>query len=170
MNIDTLLSSIMTGIAEDVAVNTWTMANFERMVTVCKGIDINNEPVAASYPIVHLFLPPDPLAKETGYDREKIIHRVGITCGIYSDSSTTSEVAVDGFEGTATTVVFAGIALIEAFRKLVETAVVAVIEAAGLLVDNLEIGFETISSYPFFIAGMIVETNQELYQGSDVFA
>lgn len=165
MNIDTLLDNIVTALSISSTINTWTMMNYTRMVTVYKGIDINNEPGESAYPIIYVH----PLTKDTGYDKDKIVHEVGITCGIYKESSTTSNVEVDGFEGTATKVVYAGVALLEAFRKLIETAVLAA-DMNNMLGNSLEIVYDTVKNYPFFIAHMVFELNQDLYQGSSVFA
>lgn len=166
MNIDTLLDNIVTVVVASVAVNTWTMANFTKMVTVFKGIDRNNEPLHASYPIVYVH----PLSKDTGYDRDKIVHMIGVTTGIYKDSSSTTNVTVAGFQGTATKTVYAGVALLEAFRKLVETAVKTVSTDTAIFIDSLEIAYDTVQNYPFFVAHMVFEFSKSICQGDDIFA
>ena len=166
MNIDTLLDNIVTDVVANVAVNTWTLANFTKMVNVFKGIDHDNEPLQASYPIVYVH----PLSKDTGYDRDKIVHMIGVTAGIYKDSSTTTNVAVAGFEGTAIKTVYAGVALLEVFRKLVETAVKGAGTDAGMFIDGLEIAYDTVQNYPFFVAHMVFEFSKNICQGDDVFA
>ena len=62
----------------------------------------------------------------------------------------------------------AGIDHLEAFRKLVETAVVAAIPT-GSRIDLLTIEYETIEFFPFLLASMEFKIAEDYYQGDDVF-
>jgi hypothetical protein len=88
---------------------------------------------------------------------------VGITCGVYKDSVTTTAYA------NGTLWEYDGIDDLEAFRKLVETAVAAVVPD-GSWIDGLNIEYETIEFFPFLLASMEFSVMTPYHAGEDVFA
>lgn len=64
---------------------------------------------------------------------------------------------------------YAGIDRIEAFRKLVETAVVGSVPA-GLRVDRLDIDYETVEFFPFLFANMLFNVVEDYFGGSNPFS
>jgi len=61
-----------------------------------------------------------------------------------------------------------GVDKIEAFRKLVETAIVTTVSSPQFI-DSLSIEYEVIEYFPFFLASMEFSINEDYYQGDNVF-
>ena len=106
------------------------------------GADTREPPGAADCPLVHIFMG----AKTAGMDAENLSHTFGIGVEIYDESF----VEVEGKDNL---VEVAGIERVEQLRKLVETAVAAVIPS-GTFLTVLEIEYEPVEFFPFFLAGM----------------
>lgn len=158
MNITTLITTLRTAIHNNSAAQTWCTTNYTRNHYVYVGTDVRNPPDADHYPLVHLF----PVSKANGYERDSQDHVLGITCGIYDSTFLT-------IAGEAKSIEYNGIVNIEAFRKLIETAIVAAVPA-GIRIDEMKIEYETIEFFPYFLANMEIRFCAEYYQGSDVFA
>ena len=159
MNMTTLINLFRDAIKDNVTIGNWCTANYAKKQTLYKGVDQRNPPAETLYPIVHLY----PVSKRVGYDLDQQMHVVGITCGIYDDGHTTTVYA------NGTLWEYDGIDDLEAFRKLVETAVAAVIPA-GSWIDGLNIEYETIEFFPFLLASMEFSVMTPYHAGEDVFA
>lgn len=162
MNINTLIDNLVTDIVSGYSINTWTMSNYSKMVNVYSGVDQRKPPDEISYPIIHIF----PLSKNVGYSLEEKRHVIGITCGIYDETSTTTSVSVSGL-GNAVKTVYQGIANIESFRKLVETAAISV-DCDNMFTD-ISIDYETIEAFPYFFANMELTFYKDYCQGDNIF-
>ena len=156
MNILTLLHNLRDAIADDINIKTWSQTNYTRDHKVYVGIDDRKPPPVSEYPIVHLF----PINKISGYELAAQDHGIGATCGIHNEG-TTNTGKTNAFELT-------GIIHIEEFRKLVETAI---INAAvwPVRVEALNIEYETVEFFPFFLATMEFKLAHDYCQGEDVF-
>jgi len=157
MNITTLMDAVRNAVHDDAATQSWCTTNYSRKHKVYVGVDARKPPAEADYPIVHIF----PLGKSVGYDLDQQSHVISVTCGV----NTTATVTVTG---KVNIIEMQGIAHIEAFRKLVESAIVAVIPS-NCQIATLEIEYETIEFYPFFLANMEFTITEEYYQGDGVF-
>lgn len=140
MNINTLLESLRNAIADDASTKSWTTAKYARNHKVYVGIDLRNPPGDTDYPIVNLYM----IRRQVGWQLENQINTFGVVCGIYETGTTT-------VAGKANIVQMTSIEYIEEFRKLVETAIYGVIPAGSFL-DQVEIEYEFIESYPFAFA------------------
>jgi hypothetical protein len=154
----TLINLFRDTLKDNETIAHFAITNFSQEHTVYKGVDTRNPPPSTHYPLIHLF----PVSKQVGYDEEQVSHAVGISCGIYKESVTETNSEHGLLEE------YAGIDLLESFRKLVETAVAAVIPA-GSWISKLSIEYETIEFYPFLLAGMEITVVTPYHSGQDVF-
>lgn len=157
MNITTLLNTLRNAIHDDADTRSWCGANYTRAHKVYVGVDTRNPPGETDYPCVHLF----PVAKTAGYELEENEHVLGITCGVYNETAS----RVTGYENAVEMV---GIADLETFRKYVETAVAGAIPAEHFI-QVLEIEYEVVEFFPFFLATMELNISQYYAQGDDPF-
>ena len=148
MNIVDLTRAFAEAIHDDVAVNVWTNANYGQDVHVYMGADNNNLPSTDNCPLV--FLVPD--GKDSGHQRKTQDHAVLVTCEI-DDDTTVDDVDYPNL------VEYTGLSRVEAFRELVQAAILANIPAdiANSLEDQLSVSsgsdlypiFETFDRYTF---------------------
>ena len=158
MNITTLLDKIRDDAADDAATKTWCQSNYSKDHDVYIGTDTRKPPGASDFPLVHLF----PIGKIGGYELEEQDHIIGATCGIIDDDK------VSG--GKSNVVEYEGIRNLEAFRKLVETAIKGAADSfAAMTINVLNIEYETIEYFPAFLATMEFKITGEYYQGEDPF-
>ena len=154
MNITTLINALRDGIKNNAPLAAWCVATYAKSHTVYKGMDARNPPPETSYPLVHIF----PIRKTAGYELASEDHGIGVTCGVFDSTVTISGIVSE----------YGGIDNLEAFRKLVETAVVAAIPT-GSRIDLLTIEYETIEFFPFLLASMEFKIADDYSQGDDVF-
>lgn len=67
-----------------------------------------------------------------------------------------------------TLVEYAGIDRVEAFRKLVETAIVGAVSSPRF-VEEIRVEFEAVEFFPYFLANMEVRVSDRYYGGDDAF-
>jgi len=120
------------------------------------GVDTRKPPGDDAYPLVHLY-PVNKIAGEGGQT-----HIMGATCGIY-------DTALLAGHGKTDVVELQGIGNMEAFRKLVETALLAAELDAGHWVDQINTEFETIEFFPYFLTVMEIRITSELSFGDDYY-
>lgn len=179
MNITTLINAIRDVLANSSEISDWSVAIYGHGPTITKGADEKNPPEQADYPVIHLF----PIGKSAGYGVDMIGHDIGISCGV-SDTSITSSTV-----GQVTLLEYTGLDNLEAFRKLVETAVVTAVESGlgfgevefgedpfggetwhgSVFLDDVKITYETIEHFPFFLASMALSINGPATLGGDPF-
>jgi hypothetical protein len=159
MNITTLINLFRDTLKDNETISHWCETNFSKEHTVYKGMDQRNPPASTEYPLVHLY----PVNKRVGSGQDEASHVIGVTCGVYKDSVTTT----DATHGVLKE--YAGIDLLEAFRKLVENAVVAALPAEASL-SMLNIEYETIEFFPFLLASMEFVITIPYVLGTDIFA
>ena len=156
MNVTALIDTLKNAIHDDAALSTWCLAQYGQAQKVFVGIDTRKPPASSDYPLVHIF----PLYKRAGGGTQE--HSIGITCGIYDDDTLT-------VPGRTRVTELEGISALETFRKYVEDAVLGITLGSGYWVDSIEITYETIEYFPFFLASMEVRIAGELAFGSDQF-
>jgi hypothetical protein len=164
LNIDTLVDILFDSCVADASLLSWCNTNYSSPQTIYKGIDLRNPPPQTDYPIIHIW----PVNKVCGYSLGQKAHGIGVVCGVFDDTLSTE---------TDTNLVvqkkYRGYARIEAFRKLVEDAVITELgsntDTKELFTDTLEISYETIDSFPFFLAVNMFIFNENYSQGEDVF-
>jgi hypothetical protein len=156
MNMNTLLTTIRDAIHDNSATQTWCTANYTRNHKVYVGIDTREPPNEDAYPIVHLF----PMNKIEGYSLEEQQHGMGVTCGIHNATLRTT--------GKTNVVEYTGMQDIETFRKLVEAAITGT-AIADIRIDSLNIDYETVEFFPFFLANMEVNFVHDYAQGDGVW-
>lgn len=164
MNIDTLVELLVDALIADAAILAWCNTNYSTPHTIYKGIDLRKPPPETDYPIIHIW----PISKMEGYSLPEQTHSFGVVCGIYDTTQSS-----DTDTNLVTVKKYKGLANIEAFRKLAEDAVTAEIDSntnTNLLhIDTLDISYETIESFPFFLAVNIYSCNEDYSQGDDAF-
>lgn len=141
-------------VANDAAIAAWCTTNYGQAHKVYVGVDTRNPPASSNYPLVHIF----PLAKSAGYELESEPHVIGVNCGIYDDDSTTTGKITE----------MEGVGNLEAFRKLVETALLGAV-ASPQRIERIEIEYETIEFFPFFLCGMEVVVSDDYFGGDGAF-
>ena len=164
MDINNIIDISVTALIADASILNWCNTNYSNPHTIYQGIDLRNPPPATDYPVIHIF----PMTKNVGYALKKKSHVIAIVCGINDDTITT---ATDTNEVTHKK--YDGIENIEDFRYLVETAITAELESntdtPELIIDSVQIQYETIDSFPFFLAITVFELNKDYSQGDSVF-
>ena len=158
MNITTLLNKIRDDTADDAATKSWCQSNYSKDHKVYVGTDTRNPAGASDFPLVHIF----PIGKIAGYELEEQDHVIGATCGIIDDDFVTG--------GKSNVVEYEGIDNNEAFRKLVETAIKGAVDSfAAMIINHLNIEYETIEFFPAFLSLMEFKITGSYYQGEDPF-
>ncbi len=158
MNILTLTHAFRDGVHDDTAIQAWCTTNFGQVHQVFVGIDHRNPPDEDSFPLVAIY----PASMLKGMDLDAADHDLLVTCGVFKEGEADT--------GKANVTELAGFELLEAFRKQVETRLVAVAEAQGLFFSKMDVEFQPLEVYPFFMVTMGLSFAQDYYQGSDVFA
>jgi hypothetical protein len=156
MNISTLLTSIRDAIHDDSATKTWCTANYTRNHYVYVGADQRNPPGDDKYPLVGMYL----IGKKAGYGLDSEEHRIGVTCGLYDSSLAAT--------GKANVVQYTGVANLEAFRKLVETAIKGAVSSPQRI-EEINIEYEMLEFFPYFLCNMEIRIPDDYFQGDDVF-
>ena len=158
MNFNTLIETIRNAIALASTIKTWAEANYGRVHNTYIGTDPRNSPDSSKYPLIAIY----PVSKKTGYDSMERIHDVDIVCGIYDENYTVT--------GEDNITEYTGIKNIESFRKLIETAVTELtVTELGGRIDALNIIYEPLEFFPYFLAGMTFRVIEDLSQGDDPF-
>jgi len=155
---NTLLISLRNAVHDDSDTQTWCTANYSRNHKVYVGLDTREPPAEDQYPLVYIY----PVVERAGYDLDSQDLVIGATCGIVDDDTRT-------VAGKTNAVELAGVQNIETFRKYVETAIVGA-ELGDLMISTVEIAYETIDFFPFFIATMEFTFTDDYAQGDDPFA
>ena len=155
MNIITLLENIRNAIADDTATKSWATTKYTRNHKVYVGIDVRNPPDETAYPLVNLYM----VRRTVGYDPTRQVNVIGVVCGINETGSTT-------VAGKANIVQMTAITYLEEFRKLVETALAGATLLYGFI-DQVEIEYEFIESYPFAFAFQEYTIGIDYYQGNN---
>lgn len=178
MNILTLRNALTAAVAGDSALETWCQAKYGQSVSVYVGMDMRNPPGEDDYPLVHIVAS----GKVAGQSLAAIDHRFSVVCGVHdtrSESSTDAwtdhagdiwvdeggDVWVD-HETNAGIVQSYGVTYVEELRALVQTAITGAVPA-GCWVERIEVDYESVEMYPFFLAGMEITVSQPVYQGGD---
>lgn len=154
MDINTLIEDIAVSIATDSAITTWASDTYDTLHTVFIGED-SRDPIGEDQtPCVVIF----PVEKRVGQGQSEKLHHIEIDCCVYDESA--EEFDESNITG------FAGVKRLEAFRKLVETAVVAADVGNGLF-NSVDIEYDAVESFPFCTCGMLFEINEKITMGSD---
>lgn len=164
MDINNIVDIMVNAMVADSSILNWCNNKYSSPHTIYKGIDLRKPPPQEDYPCIHIW----PMAKNVGYDLKKKAHTIGVVCGLYDETITTTtdtnEVVFKKYQG---------IEYIEDFRYLVETAITAELESnvdtLELFIDSVAIEYENIESFPFFLAINIFELNENYSQGDEVF-
>lgn len=164
MNIDTLIDILFDAYVADADILSWCNTNYSTPQTLYKGIDLRQPPPETDYPIIHIW----PINKNEGHGYNQVSHDIGVMVGVF-DSTQTSTTDTNDIVSKK----YRGVARLEAFRKLVETSTTTEIdsntETTELFVDNLEITYEIVDSFPFFLAAMMFTITKKYSQGDDIF-
>jgi len=161
MNIDTLVATIRDAIHDDSATQTWCTTNYGRNHKVYSGINVDSPPGQDDCPLVAIFYG----EKDVGYDEDGIRHIIPVTCEIYDADLRT-------VAGKTNVIEYEFVQNIESFRKLVETAIATALSANYPLIRiaRIRIQYETVESFPFIDAAMMIEFYEDYSQGDNVLA
>ena len=142
MDLGTLTTYLYTAIAGNGSLKTWCNSNYSKYETIYAGIDLQHPPDESEFPIIHIF----PLHKLIGDNTEDKDHTIMVVYGL-NDSNLTSS-TVNGI----TVKVYNGLTKLHAFRKLIETTILATFKTYNLQFNKCEIDIEAIEFFPFFFA------------------
>ena len=157
MNINTLTDNIAEAVAGDSGISSWSNTNYSTDHTVFINVDGDDLPGSDYCPYV-IVVPDRKAAGQRTSQRE---HTVDVICCI-SDDSTRAHA------GYTNIVDYQGSYNLEAFRKLVETAIVGVDVGNGTV--DFELEFDTISVFPLMWCFMRVLVLEPVTMGSDYLA
>lgn len=130
---------IVSAIANDAEIASWSSTNYGRGFLVYDGVDLDNLPGEENCPMVIVYN--DELVQ--GSDQEDHVQRVITSCCI----------ADTGKEIVGNVVKFAGCDMLEEFRKLVQNAVVP-IRSGNIAFSQVEVDYQPIEQFPLFVAHM----------------
>lgn len=154
MDINTLIDSLAESIASDTDVLSWSNSTYNRDHQVMVSIDTRTPPGEDECPFVIIY----PISKVAGQGISSKAHSIEVDCCIYDDTE-------DSWSGSNVKG-FSGVKRIETFRKLIETAIVKTNIGNGIF-NQFDIEYDTIESFPFHWAGMIVDISEDWVTGSD---
>jgi len=157
MNMNTLLASLRNAVHDDSDLQSWCASNYSRNHKVYVGVDTRRPPAEDQYPLVYLY----PVAKRGGYGLGTQDHVIGAACGL-ADEDTRA------VSGKTNLVELAGVQHLRTFRKYVDAAILGA-ELGDLTAGSVEIAFETLDFFPFFLATMEFTFTNEYAQGDDPF-
>ena len=135
----TLLHALRDGLAADTTLAAWCVTNAGQAHTVFVGIDVQNPPTVAMYPIVHLY----PLREATGGEPEHWV--VGCLAGLYDAAE--AEVVSDLVRELRV------VSNLPVFAKRVQAALAGA-APADLQLATMAAEYETIDHFPFQAAAM----------------
>lgn len=156
MNIIDLIHTWRDALLQNAALDTWTVGNYHRSATVYCGMDMRNPANVADYPIVLIY----PVAKVAGWDTDSQEYQIHASCAI-CDETLKQLSSINSHE-------FESFANLEAYRKLVETAIEDAMPT-GFRTSHLEIEYQMLEFFPFLEATNKFTITNEQYQGSDPF-
>ena len=158
MDINTILTNIRNGVADDSATKVWTQATYAKDHKVFVGIDLRDPPRSEYCPDVSIY----PLKKSSGDNSVTKDHHFGVGVRIYDDTQATP--------ARANIVEFNGVQRVESFRKLVETAIVTAVETTThLFISEMEVTYEAVRFFPYFLAEMEFTAQEPRCLGESAF-
>ena len=155
MDINTLTETLALALADDLAISDWCQETYSRDQKVYINIDINNPPGHGECPWILLY----PTSKSVSLQSNQKPHSYHIEIGLYD------EALVDPPARTNLTE-FLGGQRLEGFRQLVQSAIITALPSA-LDLEELEIDYDTISAFPFFLSGMVIKLTEPVCIGGD---
>ena len=117
-----------------------------------KNADRRDPPGEDECPFVIVY----PLSKSVGHSQGRKYHQVEVDVCLFDDTKTTT--------GNVTS--YTGTGNLETFRKHVENAVVGT-SMGYCTVDDLEVEFNVLESFPFIWAGMVFRIGEDVLLGVD---
>ena len=155
MNINTLLNNISEAVAEDIELFAWSKATYGQKHSVYVNYDTRSLPGENNCPYVAIY----PRLRTGGVGSSIKKHVFQIVCTVF-DRETGIHPGFDNI------VEYEGVQRMEAFRKLVETAINGV-DIGNLWINSISVDYETIDSFPFMLAGMEIEIFETILISSD---
>lgn len=163
MEINDLLDIIHDILIKDSDIKHWCQEKYSSYQTVYEGVDSRNPPSSDDYPVIHFF----PLTKTSGYEMSEKPHAIGVMCGVFDETLTTSTY------GGVKSKRYRGVQYAEKLRSLIEKAVTDELEAhfdtEQYFVDTVDTTYEMIESFPFFLAMSAYLVSEKVTQGDEVF-
>lgn len=154
MDINTLLETFKDALAQDSAISSWCLATYGRTHTLYINLDINNPPAESNCPYFVLY----PDAKTAGPQSARKNHRMVMVCCLNDDSSETNP--------ETNVVEYKGVKRLEVLRKKGEDALAAA-DIGRAVIDVVDIEYDTIESFPFMMAGTMVDVGESHLLGGD---
>ena len=161
MDIDTILIDVLIdALVDDIDMKDWAYENYSKNFTIYKGIDLLKPPPEDDYPLLHIF----PVRKNVGYDLVEKVHNIGVVAGIHNDvitpTTNANGIVIKKYQG---------IAHLEVWRALIEAVIVAYVPI-DTWVDSIDISYEVIEAFPFFLCFSFFEISEKYCQGDNVFS
>ncbi len=135
MRVNDQISAMRDAVGNSAAIKAWANANYGQDHNVFVGLNPENPPTEAQYPLVVF----DPDTKNGGNDAQET--KIAITCGLYDDR--------EAIPYASNIFVHPSVAILETFRDLVvETAFAALPEEAVL--DEIADVFDREQPFPHY--------------------
>jgi len=157
MDITTLIDDFAEGIAQDPDVLEWANLTYGQDHRVFVNFDVENPPGESYCPFVMLM----PESKRAGQTIVNRSHEVHVVCCVH-DSEFRDHLSISNITE------YLGVSRLEAFRKLVETALASV--DIGNPTIDFDIEDDTISYFPFLWCYMAARVDEPVTMGSDPLA
>lgn len=154
MDINTLLDTIETTLANDTALRNWANVTYGRTQKVYINVDTRNMPAEGDCPYVAAY----PASKSVGARTDRKSHRIEMVFCINDDTAS--------IDAENNIVKYEGVARVEEFRKLAEDALAAM-DIGNVMIDRIDIEYDTIDSFPFMVAAMSAEFGEQHLISSD---
>ena len=151
------LRTFAEALADNAALTAWAQAAYGRKQRIKINYDLRNPPGAADCPYVALY--PQVMRLGTGQTRKLAQSRMELclydeSLRIYADDTMTE---------------YAGVQNIIDFMQLAIRAIETT-DLGNALLELLEPAFETIESFPFFLAGLPLAITEDYVLGADRLA
>jgi hypothetical protein len=154
ITVATFIQAAAQALAADSALTAWAQATYGRPQKVYINIDLKNPPGQADCPYVIL----RPATARIGNAQAQKLAQLEMVCCLYDESFRTyAEDAITEYNG------------VQRLCELIQLAIraLAALDIGNALLNLLEPDFDTIESFPFFMAGLPLAITEDYVLGAD---
>lgn len=153
-----LIEKLRDAVSGSTSLSAWCVSKYGKVPTVFVGIDIENPPAEADYPVVVI----EGITEVNGNAQNTLSWVADIGVGVYDETITSAAVTIPGETPEddpvtiATTKTYSGVLDVETFREKVQ----ALLKAERFAKLTFDSKAETINAYPEFISTINVTIEQ----------
>jgi hypothetical protein len=144
LNITTLYDALVTELTNDTGLNSWALLTYGKNHTYINRADRRDGPELEDCPCCTL----TPVGKEMSAERRTVFHDFHLDALVYDESAS-------------------AFANLEAYRKLLQDALVLAIGAMNLFLVDVVVEYESAESYPFSWSGMQMRFAEHVTLGTN---